>query len=179
MQQFDDPNLPQIFAGLEPPVRAWAMVGYYLTCFARLEDAMVEVLRKALKARTTEIQFVARWMDASSKINALRALLEHCMFDELLVAKHKVTLKRIEGVLKDRNLVAHSFFGPHPNTDGIFVREVRSTNGAKISVVAWSAAQLIEKTRELLALKAAVEEITGFQSADKIFLRRLDIQVDL
>ncbi|MEW9808773.1 hypothetical protein ABUE31_22565 [Mesorhizobium sp. ZMM04-5] len=150
------------FASLEPNVRAYALVGYYLNGFGMMEHALNECIRKALKLDFAQGVIVTRNMQFRSKVNVLRTLINHAISDPDEQKRYDKFALAISGMGDERNIVAHDWFGPDETGDGISFFVTKAKGKLGFPDIVWSIEQVDDKHSALLKAAETLKLLQPF-----------------
>lgn len=115
----------ETLSALDPYTRACALVGDYLGHFALMESGLDSALGELLGLRPLQLATVARNMDFSHKVYALRTMIEISLWSEgsklyKRIAKDAVDCSTV------RNVIAHTPFAQSSISDGVTFLVVRA-----------------------------------------------------
>ena len=155
------------FASLDPEVRSYALVGFYLSGWGAMESALNRCIEKALRLDAIQGVVVARNTQLRSKINILRTLINAAdMKDEDRKTYDKMVLS-IGTMSNDRNMVAHDWFEPDENGDGVHFFAAKATGKLHFPEARWSIEEVFAKHGELFDVVGMLHNLAPlFSRAD-------------
>lgn len=145
-------------------LRACAVAGLYLQAFSILEARLDGLLQQALRVDYLQALVVARNMPFMEKVRSVRSLLPVTVYGEL-AKKIDNRLKRFSALAEQRNIIAHSIFGPS-DTGGFEVLVVKASGSLKLPVFNWSIDEMFDLIEGLEdeenALRGLADEFKTF-----------------
>lgn len=147
MSDGDDHGARYLFTEMEPTVRAWALVGFYIQQFAMLEARIDDTLAELLDLGPVASMIVNRNVTLADKVRILRSLADLVYSagianTPLADPEGKATMDRslvsIQRHLEERNMVAHAAFrAEETSCNGAVFYTARANSKAKFELVRW------------------------------------------
>jgi hypothetical protein len=132
-----------------------------------LEHQLNHAIGSALRLDFAQEVILTRNMQFRSKQKTFRTLVNNVpMLPESRDRFDKLAIK-LGDVAKDRNMIAHDWFGPSDDTDGVQFMIARASGKLSFPKTNWSIKRFNEKTTELHNLAKDLKEVIPvFRKAD-------------
>jgi hypothetical protein len=154
------------FKNLDPDTCAFAMVGQFLQTYAKMEEALHDAIGAALSIEPTKMKILAVNIEFSKKIQILRTLIdisESFTDDEITDKKSKC--KKMITFAENRNIVAHTYFGPDSTNKGVEFKTVKASGEFSMDGKVWLDEQFLHEIAQAVDFEKLLREIeTKFQS---------------
>ena len=117
-----------VFENLDPEIRAFAMVGQFLQTYAKMEEALHDAIGTALSIDPIKLKILAVNIEFSKKVQILRTLIDisKSFTDEERKTANSECKKMIT-FAENRNIVAHTYFGPDFINKGVEFKTVKAS----------------------------------------------------
>jgi hypothetical protein len=155
-----------MFQDLDPETRAFAMVGQFLQTYAKMEEALHDAIGTALSIDPIKMKILAVNIEFSKKIQILRTLIdisESFTDDEITDKKSKC--KKMITFAENRNIVAHTYFGPDSTNKGVEFKNVKASGEFSMNGKVWLDEQFLHDIAQAVDFEKLLREIEmKFQS---------------
>lgn len=148
--------------------QCFRLVGEFMFHFAMLENELDGLLQRMMGLETISAAILTANIDMSKKVNLAITGIPFQYLAGIDTKKRVKDLKKLLKINDDRNLVAHSFFGPPTSGDGVQFNRTTARINLKMDPIIWSEAEfeakfrMMREARELVA--ALTKEVTPVQS---------------
>ena len=154
------------FQELDPETRAFAMVGQFLQTYAKMEEALHDAIGTALSIDPIKMKILAVNIEFSKKIQILRTLIdisESFIDEERKIKKSKC--KQMITFAENRNIVAHTYFGPDCTNKGVEFKTVKESGDFSMNGKVWLDDQFLRDIEQVVDFEKLLHEIEAkFQS---------------
>lgn len=164
------------FASLEPEVRAFALVGYYLSGWGGMENALNRCIAKALNLELAQGVIVTHNLQFRNKIKILRTLINETVHPDQDRSRYDKFAIGLDNMSVDRNMVAHEWFEPCEKTGGVRFFVTKAHGKLQFPEVRWSIEAVDDKHTELFnAVKTlkSLEDVFAHSDAIKAIVKAL------
>jgi hypothetical protein len=155
-----------VFQDLDPETRAFAMVGQFLQTYAKMEEALHDAIGIALSIEPIKMKILAVNIEFSKKVQILRTLIdisESFTDEERKTAKSEC--KKMITFAENRNIVAHTYFGPDCSNKGVEFKTVKASGEFSADGKIWLDDQFLRELVLVVGFEKLLHEIeTKFQS---------------
>lgn len=156
------------FDALPPDMRAFALVGYYLSHWASMEFALEGAIGKSLQLGPLQQTIVARNLPFGNKIKVLRTLANIAMSDKSEIQKADKFLIGLATLSNDRNMPAHVAFGADETGDGVVFLVTKASGKLRIPEVKWSVSDFKSRAHNLLDAIPKIKKIERMLSRSEV-----------
>lgn len=154
---------------LNPHVRTWALVGYFLQNFAHMEQCLDGLLEQALGLDRLQSLVLGKNVEIGRKLSIAKVLVDIWAPGD---AEPQKLLSRIHGFIEDRNVVAHDMFIPDAREEGdIQFISVKARTKFDLPIVVWSVEQVVNKGQSILE---TADRLQALAKAMKPVLDKID-----
>jgi hypothetical protein len=154
------------FQDLDPETRAFAMVGQFLQTYAKMEEALHDAIGTALSIDQIKMKILAVNIDFSKKVQILRTLIdisESFTDEERKTAKSEC--KKMITFAENRNIVAHTYFGPDCTNKGVEFKTVKASGDFSADGKIWLDDEFLRELALAVGFEKLLDGIeTKFQS---------------
>lgn len=140
--------LPSGMRSLDPHVRAFALYGMYMGHFNLMENGLNEALVKTINVDRLRGIILTRNITFADKIYIMKCLVAMA-FDKADRESHVSLLNRAKNCSEDRNMVAHSLFGPSPTSDGVEFFVVQARSELRFPTEDWSVNDVFSRVEDV------------------------------
>jgi hypothetical protein len=143
---------------LDPETRAFAMVGQFLQAYAKMEETLHNAIGAALSIDPIKMKILAVNIEFSKKIQILRTLID--ISESFTDDQRKTTKSECRKMItfaENRNIVAHTYFGPDKTNKGVEFKTVKASGDFSMTGKVW----LDEQFRHEIAQVADFEKLLG------------------
>ena len=147
------------FISLEPEIRCYALVGYYLNAWAVMETALNDTITKALALDSLQSVVVTKNVQYQAKIKIVRTLVEMLLRNHKRQVQHDKALISIGNLGFDRNMVAHDLFLPSSKCDGVEFLITKASGKLKMLNTHWSVQDVHDRVDTLTEATRTLKKI--------------------
>jgi len=141
--------------------QSFRLVGEFMYHFAMLESTLDELLRRMMGLEIISALILSANLDMSKKITLAICGMPYQHNTSIDTNKAIKDLNKIRGISDDRNIVAHTFFGPTASGDGVEFNRTIAKASLDITPIIWSTAEFeakFNRMREVRERVAALAE---------------------
>lgn len=142
---------------------AFEAVGKYMGSFALMESSLNKVIGAALSLDSMQTAIITANMNLKSKIKVARTCFHIYFGKNPLMSKFDEYLLSADAAAQnDRNTLAHNFFFPSDDGEGITFYAVKATKELKLPRITWTSEELESKCADLHILSKRFEQLAEF-----------------
>ncbi len=145
--------------GLEPTVKAYALVGRFFFVWSLVEEAIGRAIGAALGLGVLETEIVSANLEVVKKLYLLRTAVDHTPMEEEKQRHHDDVLKRIGKMSEVRNIIAHNFFCMNDDNTGLTFMRTEAKSKLKFARTTYSISQFHEFDQAMLEQLIELEEL--------------------
>lgn len=156
------------FLELEPGIRAYALVGFYLQAWGLMEAKVNAVIGSALELDYRQMVIVTKNLQFRSKQKIIRTLVDITP----LKADQKARFNKLAidiGTESDfRNMVAHDLFGPSNKSDGVHFMVAKASAKLSFPDVDVPTSEILGRCKKLSKFSKELGELSALTSKSPI-----------
>lgn len=148
-----EPTIEELKESYIQNAYAQSKVGEFLQNFALMESALDDVVGAALNLDLLQATIISANLNLMSKVHVATAAIDYVFVTDKEQKKFKGKVNRIPDRARERNLIAHHYFQPAAESDGIVIHAFQAKGILKFNQVHWS-------QEDLKAKNASINTIT-------------------
>ncbi len=147
-------------SNLDDETVCFTLAGLYLHHWANLEQSVNEALGNALDLNYMQMVAITANVNFINKLRILQSAVSLTITRDADRKRLHAILDSIHDPYRDRNLIAHSQFGPLPNNRGITFFKDGAKKAVRLTEVYWSIDDCCSRIETLISKAEEVKQVS-------------------